>query len=86
MSNIKVIVDKEKLDKLISNYSNAEDDFMRGVKSALNSIILTFPSVDIDTSDESMQDEKEQAIKRGGEIYAEHYIEGVKDGISKINI
>ncbi len=31
-------------------------------------------------TEQELKDEKEQAVKRGGEIYADHYIEGLLDG------
>ncbi|MES2395649.1 MAG: hypothetical protein V4549_06585 [Bacteroidota bacterium] len=32
-------------------------------------------------TDEELKDEREQAVKRGGEIYAENYMEGLLDGM-----
>jgi hypothetical protein len=31
-------------------------------------------------TEQQLKDEREQAVKRGGEIYADHYIEGLLDG------
>ncbi len=33
-------------------------------------------------TEQQLKDEREQAVKRGGEIYADHYIEGLLDGWS----
>ncbi len=32
-----------------------------------------------------IEDECEQAIKRGGENYADHYMEGLRDGMRLVN-
>lgn len=32
-------------------------------------------------TEEELKDEREQAVKRGGEIYADHYMEGLLDGL-----
>ena len=31
-------------------------------------------------TEQEIKDEREQAVKRGGEIYADHYMEGLLDG------
>ena len=31
-------------------------------------------------TEQELKDEREQAVKRGGEIYADHYMEGLIDG------
>lgn len=31
-------------------------------------------------TEQELKDEREQAVKRGGEIYADHYMEGLLDG------
>jgi hypothetical protein len=31
-------------------------------------------------TEQELKDEREQAVKRGGEIYADHYIKGLIDG------
>ena len=38
----------------------------------------------LDRAEQEIKDEKEQAVKRGGEVYADGYIEGLLDGMNKI--
>ena len=33
-------------------------------------------------TEQELKDEREQAVKRGGEIYADHYMEGLLDGMN----
>lgn len=34
-------------------------------------------------TEQELKDEREQAVKRGGEIYSDHYMEGLLDGWNK---
>jgi len=64
--------------RVCSHWIVADKDELNRVSEELESELKSLYTTEI--SEEDVSDEREQAVKRGGEDYADNYIEGLEDG------